>query len=100
MSSTPSRSSSGLSRSFGLDKSLGLGKSRYFFDFHDGVSTFDEIGLELDSLEAARAEAIQTLAAVAVDAAATASSEYLMTVRDKTGRTRLCLRMSYDIRET
>ena len=74
--------------------------SRYFFDFHDGVTLIDETGVELESLDAARSEAIKSLSAIAADSAsATHMNELVMVVRDDTGKTVLTASMTFKMED-
>jgi hypothetical protein len=74
---------------------------RYFFDTYDGdLSVPDEIGLELDDLEAAKAEAKKTLLDIAKDKLSDSDQRTLMvSVREEAGqvllRVALGLRVEY-----
>lgn len=74
--------------------------SRYFFDFHDGVTLIDETGVELQNLDAARSEAIRSLSAIAADSAsATHMNELVMVVRDEAGKTVLTASMTFKMED-
>ena len=61
---------------------------RYFFDVHDGISTFDEEGVELDSIDAAKIEVWNTLPMLAAHRKANGNMacQLRMDVRDESGK--------------
>ena len=61
---------------------------RYFFDVHDGTSTRDEEGVELDSIEAAQLEVWKTLPMLAAHRQANGNMacQLRMDVRDESGK--------------
>lgn len=74
--------------------------SRYFFDFHDGVTLIDETGVELENLDAARSEAIKSLSAIAADSASAKHiNELVMVVRDEAGKTVLTASMTFKMED-
>jgi hypothetical protein len=75
--------------------------SRYFFDFHDGVTLIDDVGIELCNLDAARSEALRSLSAIAADFVASVPvEEFSMIVRDETGTTVLTAQLTFKVVET
>jgi len=61
---------------------------RYYFDVHDGETfTRDDEGVELDGIEAAKAEASKTLPEIACGTKPDGNRrDYTIEVRDETGR--------------
>jgi hypothetical protein len=76
--------------------------SRYFFDIHDGPRFKpDEIGVELDGIEAARQEAAQALSELARDILPDGDQrEVLIEVKDEGGQRVLVARLSVSIEPT
>lgn len=61
---------------------------RYFFDIHDGTSTRDEEGVDLDSADVARKEVWKTLPMLAAHRKANGNMacQLRMDVRDESGK--------------
>lgn len=60
---------------------------RFFFDVIDDKTTTDDIGLDLEDLDAAQREVVRTLPGLARDALPDARSrEFAIEVRDDAGR--------------
>ena len=76
--------------------------SRYFFDIHDGLGFKpDEIGVELDGIEAARQETAQALSEFARDILPDGDRrEVLIEVKDEGGQRVLVARLSVSIEPT
>jgi hypothetical protein len=75
---------------------------RYFFDIHDSVrSTTDDVGVELDELEAARQEAARTLGEIARDILPDGDrQEVVIEVKDEAGQRVLVAKLSVNIELT
>jgi hypothetical protein len=75
---------------------------RYFFDIHDGArSTTDDVGVELDELEAARQEAARTLGEIARDILPDGDrQEVVIEVKDEAGQRVLVAKLSVSIELT
>lgn len=68
---------------------------RYFFDVHDGTRfTADEIGVELDGVEAARQEAGSALAGFAMNLRDGQPHEVVIEVKDEAGQRLLVAKLS------
>ncbi len=75
---------------------------RYFFDIHDGErSTTDEVGMELDGIEAARQETSRTLGEIARDILPDGDRrEVVIEVKDETGQRVLVANLFVSIETT
>ncbi len=72
---------------------------RYFFDIHDGPHfTTDEIGVELDGIEAARQEAVKALAGIIQEILSDGDQhEVVIEVKDEAGQRVLVAKFSASI---
>lgn len=73
--------------------------ARYYFDIHDGpLSSHDDDGEELATLEAAKLEAVRTVVQLGRDHLPTGSTDKLVIdVRDESGRIVLSARLTLEV---
>ena len=71
---------------------------RYFFDVRDGSVTRDDVGLEFDSIDAARSEAARALAEMARDVLPGAyARELTIEVRDESNEPLLRAALRFEV---